>query len=425
MMLLCTAFTGRAQRVIVDSVSIHFPVSVTELNPDFAANATELRAFVERIAALTSTGEYRVVSSHVTGAASPEGSVEFNRELSHGRAHRINSYLRRALHTEIPDSVTSFTFVGRDWAGLLRSARADMDLPVRERVLALLDSIVKERADGIPETEYNLKRLQSIAKGWPYRYLKRNHFMPLRASRLVLTIELTDPRRHLTSLPQSHAEPPLLAVDAPAETPNNLPAPAMPAWPRCALTPFYASLSTNMVYATALIPNIGAEIYLGRGISVEGQWLYAWWSHDPSARFWRLYGGGATLRRWFGTAAASKPLTGHHIGIGGAGFIFDIEWGARGYMGGLPGRTLWDQCNYAGWVEYGYAFPISPRFNIDLTIGLGYVGGEYRDYLPIDGHYVWQSTRQLHYFGPTRAQMAIIWLLGSGNVNLPKGGERW
>lgn len=415
---------GNAQTTICDSVQIQFHHSVWELDPDFASNSTLLRDFVERVSVLTATGEYRVVCSHVIGSASPEGSVEFNRFLSHERAHRIHEYLRVALHTEIPDSVTAFTFLGRDWAGLQRAARADMALPVRERVLPVIDSIVSERAAGVPETEYNLQRLERIAKGWPFRYLKRNHFQPLRASRLVLTLERVEPAPRVTAAEINTCEPPTLPTRLPS-LPADLPLTAsLPTFPARSFTPFYASLSTNMLYATALIPNIGAEVYLGRGISVEGQWLYAWWSHDPSARFWRLYGGGATVRRWFGQAAASKPLTGHHIGIGGAGFIFDIEWGARGYMGGLPGRTLWDQCNYAGWVEYGYAFTISPRFNIDLTIGLGYVGGEYRDYLPIDGHYVWQSTRQLHYFGPTRAQMAVIWLLGPGNVNLPKGGER-
>ena len=93
-------------------------------------------------------------------------------------------------------------------------------------------------------------------------------------------------------------------------------------------------------------------------------------------------------------------------------------------MGGEPGGSLWDSANYAVGVEYGYSLPIAKRLNIDFTIGVGYWGGKYYEYEPLDGHNVWQVTRQRHWFGPTKAEISLVWLLGNGNSNKSKGGIR-
>lgn len=120
----------------------------------------------------------------------------------------------------------------------------------------------------------------------------------------------------------------------------------------------------------------------------------------------------------------SPSYTGHHLGIYGQAFTYDFETGHKGYIGGKPGGTLWDKLNYAIGVEYGYSLPISRRLNLDFTLGVGYWGGEYHEYIPSDGHYVWQSTKQRHWFGPTKAEVSLIWLIGRGNYNEKKGGKR-
>lgn len=93
-------------------------------------------------------------------------------------------------------------------------------------------------------------------------------------------------------------------------------------------------------------------------------------------------------------------------------------------MGGKPGGTLWEKMNYSAGLEYGYSLPITQRLNLDFVIGVGYWGGTYYEYLPTDNHYVWQATKQRRWFGPTKAEMSLVWLLGNGNYNAKKGGKR-
>ena len=62
--------------------------------------------------------------------------------------------------------------------------------------------------------------------------------------------------------------------------------------------------------------------------------------------------------------------------------------------------------------------------NLDFTLGVGYLGGQFMEYQPIDNHYVWQATKKRHWFGPTKAVVSLVWLIGYGNINKKKGIER-
>ncbi|MDE6270392.1 MAG: DUF3575 domain-containing protein, partial [Muribaculaceae bacterium] len=188
--------------------------------------------------------------------------------------------------------------------------------------------------------------------------------------------------------------------------------------------PFYMALKTNMLYDALLLPNVGAEFYVGRGWSVTADWMYGWWDVDRTHYYWRAYGGWAGVRRWFGRRAAEKPLTGHHVGVFAGAVTYDFELGGQGIMGGLPHGTLWDRCNFTAGVEYGYSLPVARRLNIDFSIAFGYIGGKYLKYVPRDNFYVWQSTHRLNWFGPVKAEVSLVWLIGCGNYNAAKGGKR-
>ena len=176
---------------------------------------------------------------------------------------------------------------------------------------------------------------------------------------------------------------------------------------------FYMAVRTNMLYDVLAVPNVAAEFYLGKNLSVAPQWMYAWWSHRSRNRFWRIYGGDVTLRYWFGREARNKPLTGHHAGIYAGAFTFCFETGHRGYIGGKPGSNLWDRCMLNIGAEYGYSLPVSRRMNIDFTIGVGYIGGLVEKYSPHNGHYYWDATARRTWIGPTKAEISLVWLIGN------------
>ena len=48
---------------------------------------------------------------------------------------------------------------------------------------------------------------------------------------------------------------------------------------------------------------------------------------------------------------------------------------------------------------------------------------KYEEYLPIDGHYVYQQTSRMDYFGPLKLKFALVWRLWNTDDS-KKGGVR-
>lgn len=175
------------------------------------------------------------------------------------------------------------------------------------------------------------------------------------------------------------------------------------------------ALKTNLLYDAVLIPNVGVEVSLGKQWTASADWFYTWFSSDSRHRYWQGYGGYLTVRRYFANHSTlntphSTFPTGHHLGAYVLGMTYDVEWGGRGYQA--------DHFGFGAGVEYGYALPIGSRLLLDFSIGIGFQDGEYKEYEPVGDRYVWQATRQRHWFGPTKAEVTLKWVLGK------KGGGK-
>lgn len=412
LLVCCGTMSAQSVDEIRDSVKIYFRQSKIDLVPSLRGNQAALDRISNSLQTDYMDSVYRLRKVMVVGGASPEGSVKFNQWLSERRAGVLFDYLSR--YGELPDSLKTTSFLGRDWNGLIEMVREDPDVPYKEETLVMLRIIADDVRKGDTSKGDPLTRIKHLRGGVPYAYMYKHLFPWLRASRMYLwyTRELNPAFIKPLPWPGPGLDVTPLRSDLdllrPAMTYLPLPGPDKP---------FYMDIRTNMIYDALLLPNIGVEFYLGKNLSVMANWMYGWWKRDRSHWYWRAYGGDMALRWWFGKAARRKPLTGHHLGVYGQIFTYDFETGGRGYLGGKPGGTLWDKMNYAGGVEYGYSLPIGYRLNIDFTVGIGYWGGIYHEYIPVDTHYVWQATRHRHWFGPTKAEISLVWLVGHGNYN--------
>ena len=182
------------------------------------------------------------------------------------------------------------------------------------------------------------------------------------------------------------------------------------------------ALRTNLLYDAALVPNIGVEVGLGKGFTLAADWFGTWLFSDKNHWYWQGYGGYLTARYYFDKDNPQYSLTpgqmlssGHHVGIYGTALTYDVEFGGIGYQAA--------QFGFGGGVEYGYSLKVAQSLCIDFNLGLGYQGGEYKKYMPTDdgsGHYVWMSTHRRHWWGPTKAEISLKWLI---TPTKKKGGE--
>ena len=380
---------------------VYFRLGETTIDPHYKGNAETLRKFADELNAYRKQNGAQVGQLKVVASASPDGRLEANERVVRMRAQAIADWVRKDVEGQLQHTVV---FQAINWDLLIQMVEADPKVPHRDEVLQVLrnEPETTQRGDFVYRNRYN--KLLQVHDGESLSYLYRNHFPELRFATVMIDVWQDA---------QPKPEAPAVVPEAPA-VPEE---PAVEEQPVVEKKPFYMAVKTNLLYDIAIIPNIGAEFYLGNNWSVAGNWQYIWLSNKADHKYWRVGAGDVALRKWFGRKADEKPLTGHHLGVYGQAITYDFA--PTGKSG-----TIAEDYNWSVGVEYGYSLPIARRLNLDFTLGVGYHWGEYKKYEPIDDHSVWQATKQRNYFGPTKAEVSLVWLLGRGNYNKGKGGNR-
>ena len=172
------------------------------------------------------------------------------------------------------------------------------------------------------------------------------------------------------------------------------------------VTPWY--IKSNLLYDAVLMPSLEVEYRFSEHFSAAVEGNMACWHNNGKHRYYQLATILPELRYWFRPQGVRR---GHYVGLFGGGGWYDLENGDTGYKGegGMVGAS------------YGYMFPVGKYFAFEVGIGLGFMTTEYEEYLPIDGHYVYQQTKCFNYFGPLKLKFAFVWNIGRWTE---KGGRK-
>ncbi len=433
---LCASFLGVAQESVTTEsheISVHFRVSSHEVERSYLGNGEAL----DSLASIIKGGAVR--SIEVIGSSSPEGDSRSNERLAVARAEAVAGWIVDNL--DVPSEKIHISSVGSDY-GLLRDAVAGSDVSYRDEVLDIIDNIPLWIFDDGGRIVGGRKHsLMNLRGGDAWRDMSVRFFPGIRKSAVLIIrtvksesseeqADIPEEPEKITEEPDTQAvAPAVVATEQPAEAIEEVPAPeeSNKELPATDSSTEYSdksvlAIKTNLLEDALLIPNVGLEVHLGKGWSIGASWKYAWWNSDRINWYWRTYGGDITIRKYFGRNSAM--LRGHHLGIYGQIYTYDFELGGDGIIGGQPGGNISDRFNYGGGLEYGYSFRIAERLNLDLSLGFGYSGGQFHEYVPVDGCYVWQAIKNRHYIGPTKAEVSLIWLLGKKKSDNKKGGVR-
>lgn len=383
---------------------LYFKLNNTVIERNFMGNGATINQMKREISRILLQQENRMENIHLIATSSPEGTDKINKRLALQRALQTRTLIQE-IFPELPAQNIILAHSVNSWQRVIFALENDPTIKHRNELLAILkDPNIKNKDAAIRKNRAAFEEIR--------------HTILAQDRAVVISITLLTPQEKAELISQITATPEL---DTRAFV-QDLTAPGVPKVPTQfsdpITDPFYMSVKTNLLYDAALIPNIGAEFYLGKHLSLSGNYAHTWYRNSSNEMWYRVYGGELALRRWFGKKAMLKPLTGHHAGIYVQGYSFDFKSpnSTYGYLG--------EDGFFGGGAEYGYAMPIGKRLNLDFTIGIGYLGGQIKEYIPIDGHRVWQKTKNTQWFGPTKAEISLVWLLGRGNENKYKGGKR-
>lgn len=389
-------------QISTKETTVSFRVGSSVLDTSFNDNDSRLIDLVLYLKDKLADNTVVVRSVEFRGNASPEGMTGINEKLSAARMRTLESYILSRV--DIPSGIVKHADIAVDWEYLL-SELEKSDVSYKNEAMDIIRNTPASAmaADGVHSLRW--QQLMQLKNGQVRVDMKRRFFESMRNAAAVVVTCKHFPAVNIAVKPEI-SQPEIGAdninLPFPVVSDNNM---------KKGRGPFYMALKSNLLFDSCLIPNVGAEFWLGKGWSLGLEWMYAWWHSDAHHRYWRTYGGSMELRRWLQNSL--KPLTGHHAGIYIQGLTYDVEFGGPGNLSDF---------SYGAGISYGYSLPVGRRLNFDFTLGIGYFGGKYKVYEPIDGHYVWQSTKNRRWFGPTKAEISLVWMIGHGNVNDKKGG---
>lgn len=165
------------------------------------------------------------------------------------------------------------------------------------------------------------------------------------------------------------------------------------------------AIKTNLLYCVALAPNIGFEYYMYSQWSVNAVIAVPWWSNKEDGHFYQALYLNSELKYWLRPDAKFER---HFMGLYLGGGYYDFKYNETGYRGDFI---------FTAGLSYGYYLPIKPRFGMEFSLGIGYMETQYDKYLnyPPMGNdaYYQTSTDKTRYFGPTKAEISLVWRLGN------------
>ena len=422
--LLANAYAASIQDSL--RTTIYFRPGYSLLELSYRDNAANMKALTQGIQTIKGNPCVQLQHIRILSAASPEGNSALNKRVAKRRGERLRDYLKETL--VLPDSIFTVSSAGEDWQGLA-ALIAKEKTPWRNKALQIIRHTPEWVTRNGKVVDGRKRQLQNLDGGKAWKYMLDNHFYTLRTGAVVvcevktLAAEST-PSAAEASQEQARLEQARLdsaSQQSASQSPSSPPFPAIPSQvhpsseSQAPPVASYFALKSNLLYDALLVPNLSLEASISGGWTLGAGGMFAWWSKDAKHRYWRIYGGGLEIRKYFGTLSKSKPLQGHHLGIYGDFLTYDFEFGAKGYQ---------SKATYAAGIKYGYSHPIANRLNLDFALGIGYLHSNYKTYVPKDGCYVYQETKKQKWLGPTQAEISLVWLLGKGNTNKKKGGKK-
>lgn len=153
------------------------------------------------------------------------------------------------------------------------------------------------------------------------------------------------------------------------------------------------AIKTNALYWLTTSINAGVEMALDNKSTLELAGAYNPWTfrNDKKMRFWLVQ---PEYRRWF-----CEKFEGHFVG-------FHVH-GAQ-YFGGFK-KKRYDGYLVGAGVTYGYNWILSPHWNLEAAIGVGYAYLWYKQ-SPRIPCVKCQQDKHKHYVGPTKASISFSYI---------------
>lgn len=397
-------------------VKVYFRQGYSSLQPAFRDNGIRLDEFMRRVSEMHGDSTARLNSIDIVAYASPEGPYTLNKKLARKRAENISAYLRGNMPF-LSGSLFNVQPKGIDWNGLAAMVEAS-DMRYRSEVLNILRNI--------PETTYRngrlvdsrLKRLMDLRGGRPYNYMLTHFFPELRAAGAYVVCDFvrilpaavpdTAPSEPVEIIEPVYIEETDTVVSPPADT-LNLVTPNSDLLPKQRDYDRWA-IKSNALYLAAGVTNIGGEYAFHPHWSVDLPLVYSPYTIARRYRMRFLYIQ-PEARYWL-----DRPMKGHFFGVHLHAGVFNVSLDDKN-------RYQSEKGFHGAGISYGYAMPLSRRWSMEFTVGVGYAFTKYCTYYNVPNGIRYEKDLPYHYWGLTKLGLNFVYRFGDKCGKTKSGKE--
>lgn len=381
-----------------DSIKVYFDLNKSTLDLTLGNNAALMEKFINGIIVSARSGNLENID--IYGYASPEGPFLNNNRLSAQRCKVIADFIRK--NAELPENTPINLYPeGVAWENFRTLVSESVELPHRDAAINIINKYLPAARTDKTQSDECIKSLMAIDDGRTYDWMLKNIFPKLRYSLSVYTYNVPDSLSVHPIL--KTLESGLFDLQMPQPDDIEVAAPSSIYVDRKFYRPYHRlAIKTNLLNYAALLPNIEVEWLINPDWSVALEYDGACWGKYSKERSYRIGILMPEVKRWIRPRA---PWNGFYAGLFAGGGLYDFEKG-------IPGRY---GEGVMGGLSVGYMWPISRCLSLEAAIGAGYLYTRYKEYIPLDGHHVYQRTKDLNYFGPLKVKFSFVWRLWDTN----------
>lgn len=162
-------------------ICVDFRVNSMVIDSAYSDNAARMQEIKDFLQTIRQDSTINIIEVSICGAASPEGSYQFNRKLARGRLEALEKLIRKEV--DIPDSLITRNDSNIPW-DYLKSQIEDSELVLKDEVIAILEEEARLVDYHHPNTHIDncIVKLRALDGGKVWQQLHQLFFERMRSA---------------------------------------------------------------------------------------------------------------------------------------------------------------------------------------------------------------------------------------------------
>lgn len=390
---ICPTLSAREKK---KAFSVGYRLNITRIESDFKNNDKRVEDILSYLEEVSQDSTISIIGVDFCGAASPEGSYEWNRYLAKERLRSLEKIIRSAV--DIPDSLIVRDDSYIPWY-YLEEQMENSQHPYKDDVIAIINEepFLVKHIKG-QRIDRRVNKLRELNGGTVWKEIYRLYFADMRNAYAIITTAREDiePLEQLNKI----ASTAILENKTDRKIERHQQPEIIKELPELWTPKLY--LKTNAIGLGLAIGNGGIEADIAKHWSLNAHVYHSGWNYFKETLKFRTNAIQPEIRYWF-SKENDGFFTGAHFTLAYYNFAFDGDIRYQDYLMETPAM--------GGGINFGYRLPISHnnRWKLEFSLGAGVYPLHYDKFHNVHNGMLIESVKRT-YWGIDQAAISLSYM---------------